>query len=165
MMQLARIFVRYGVMLMFMGVFMIGCSHSKHSFLIVQGCLSDAKGVAMFFDDMRSIASDERMKFVDNSENTARQLRSTGYAGVERTYGSSIINIGIQRQDGLGVTAGNLGMPGFEIALGFSEGSDRNVAQAFADRVVARLSTRWHWEKVPEGNSAKPIGNCPKPKG
>ena len=138
-----------------------GCAPGKHAFLIVQTCLRDERGVAMFMEELRSIATAENMTFIDNSESTAEQLEDVGHTGSQRTAGSRVINIGVQRSDGVGVTAGNLGLLGFEVALGFSEGSDAEFAHAFADRVVARLQNYWQIEVVPAGTGAKSKGGCP----
>lgn len=117
--------------------------------------------MASFISEMQSLARAENMKFIDNSENTARQLQASGYEAKERTHGSYVINIGVQRSDGMGVTAGNLGLPGFEVALGFSQASDAVAANAFADRVKARLAAHWDLVTVPAGAAAKPLGGCP----
>lgn len=138
-----------------------GCAPGKHSFQIVQACLNDEGGVQHFVAEMRSIAAAENMSFTDDSARVAQQLRDVGYQGKERTHGSKEISVSVQRSDGVGVSAGNLGLPGFEIALGFSEGSDAAFARAFADRVVARLGTQWQFSTVSPGAGAKPIGGCP----
>jgi len=60
----------------------------------------------------------------------------------------------------MGVTAGNLGLPGYEVALGFSEGSSGAEAREFANKVVKRLEQHWQVEIVPAGTGAKPMGGC-----
>lgn len=138
-----------------------GCGQGKHSFLIVQACLLDERGTAAFIHEMKSIAAAEQMRFLDSSARTAEELRAVGYEGRERTHGSPVIHIGVERADGMGVTAANLGLPGYEVALGFSEGSSASDARDFADRVMARLETHWRLEVLPPGEGAKPKGNCP----
>jgi hypothetical protein len=88
-------------------------------------------------------------------------LDAIGSSGHERADSSLVINIGVLRKDGLGFGVGNLGLPGYQIALGFSEGSG-NAAEAreFADRVVKRLEQRWHIDVVPAGQGATPMSDC-----
>lgn len=138
-----------------------GCGQGKHPFLIVQMCLVDERGTAAFIDEMRSIAAAEQMRFLDRSVRTGQELRAVGYDGRERTHGSPIIHIGVRRSDGMGVTAANLSLPGYEVALGFSEGSSASDARAFANRVMARLEVHWRLEALPPGEGARPKGNCP----
>jgi hypothetical protein len=140
---------------------MCGCTPGKHSFLIVQTCLADQKGTDDFVDEMRSIARVENMEFLNSSNEVAQQLENSGSLGRERTHDSKVLDISVQRADGLGVTAVNHGLPGFEVALGFSEGTDAPSAHAFADRVVRTLGRRWKLEIVPAGMGAKPKGDCP----
>lgn len=138
-----------------------GCAPGKHSFLIAQTCLNDERGVEEFVREMRAIAISEHMEFLDASNEVALQLKNAGHPGQERTHGSRVLDISVQRSDGVGVTAVNHGLPGFEVALGFSEGSDAGIAHAFADRVVARLGSQWKLQTVPNGMGAKPRGDCP----
>jgi hypothetical protein len=144
-----------------LGLLLVGCSSGRHSFLVAQTCLGDANGIEAFMKEMQDIGIAENMTFVDHSRAVAQQLNEVGYSGLERTHGSQVIDVSVQRPDGVGVTATNVGLPGFEIALGFSEGSDREFAHAFANRVLARLGARWRLVIVPSGTGAKPKGDCP----
>lgn len=139
---------------------LLGCTPGKRPFLMVQMCLANDQGVSDFIDELRAIATVEKMDFLDNSANTKRELDAVGYAGDERTRGSPVINIGVQRSDGLGIGAGNLGLPGYQVALGFSAGSSTTEAQAFANRVVSQLEQRWRISFVPAGSGAKPMAGC-----
>jgi hypothetical protein len=136
------------------------CEGGKGPFRMVQICLGDAQGVSRFVEEMKSIAKSENMEYVDGSANTRRGLDNIGYAGSERKNGSPLIHVGVERRDTMGVTAGNLGLPGYQVALGFSEGSNPAEARAFADRTVKRLSQRWKVEVVPDSMGAKPLPGC-----
>src|SRR5262245_60318024 len=122
-------------------LFLFGCT-GKRPFLIVQLCLSNGAGVTEFIREMKSIAVLEKMEFLDNSANTKRNLEVLSYSGSERADGSPVINIGVLRSDGLGVGGGNLSLPGYQVALGFSVGSDDAEAREFANRVIKRLGQR-----------------------
>ena len=67
----------------------------------------------------------------------------------------------VRRDDLAGFTASNLGMLGFEVYLGFSEGDDPEFAHAFAERVLQRLARHWQFDDVPSGMGAKSKGGCP----
>ena len=139
---------------------LLGCAPGKHPFLMVQMCLSNERGVTDFFDEMKSIADANNMEFLDNSGDTSRELKAVGYVGRERDGGSPAINFGVERKDGQGASAGNLGLPGYQVALGFSEGSNPAEAHAFANMVVSRLEKHWQVHVVPRGTGAKPMPGC-----
>jgi hypothetical protein len=146
---------------MLIALMLCGCTPGKLPFLIVQTCLNDEAGVEAFVAKMQAIAFAEHMDFADNSEDVAQLQKNSGDSGQEKTHGSRVLHVSIRRADGVGTTATNLGLPGFEVALGFSEGSDAEFAHAFADRVMAQLSDHWKFVIVPSGTGAKPRGGCP----
>ena len=136
------------------------CAPAKGPFLIVQMCLADKEGVAEFIDELKAIAAAEKMSFTDRSSDTKRELEATGYSSPERAGGSPVINIGFIGKDGLGIGAGNLGLPGYQVAVGFSGNSNQSESDAFANRVVKRLEQHWHITVVPVGMGAKPMAGC-----
>lgn len=133
-----------------------GCAPGKRPFLIVQLCLGDERNLAGFTSMMRSIAQSEGMKFVDGSAETKKDLKAIG--APHQT--GPVINMGFDRDDGVGLMAGDLGSSDYQVAVGFSEGSNPSDAHAFADRVVGRLKTRWHVDTVPAGKGAFPMQTC-----
>ncbi len=135
-------------------------SCTQQSFLQVQLCLKDRDGVTAFIGELRAIAQARHMTFIDGSAQTARELRDVGHPGDERTSGSPVINVGVEAQDGMGLTAGNLGLPGYQVALGFTAGRDRERAQAFATTVLDRLEHRWRVERVPLNRGVQAMGDC-----
>jgi hypothetical protein len=137
-----------------------GCVRGKRPFLIVQLCMVDQSDVAKFKLELRAIADLERMQFVDNSANTARDLGNMNYSGEERTNGSQVINIGVDNREGFGMTANNVGLPGYQVAIGFSEGANPTMARRFANVVVSRLEQYWRVYTVPAGQGALPRQGC-----
>ncbi len=135
-----------------------GCAPGKRPFLMVQLCLGDERNLSEFTSMMRSIAQSEGMKFVDGSAETKKDLKVIGAP----QHPGPVINMGFDREDGVGLMAGDLGSPDYQVAVGFSEGSNPSGAHAFADRVVSRLKTRWHVETVPAGKGAFPMKTCEK---
>jgi hypothetical protein len=62
--------------------------------------------------------------------------------------------------NGMGVTAINVGLPGYQVALGFSGSSDSSLARRFAEDVTKRLEQHWRVETVPAGSGATPKPGC-----
>jgi hypothetical protein len=139
---------------------LLGCSQGRPPFLILQTCLINAEGVSQFKQEMKSIATEEHMEYVDGSENTKRSLDAIGYAGRERQDGSPVIHVGVDGPDGIGFSATNVSLPGYQVALGFSEGSNSSQAHRFADVVTKRLEQRWQVEVLPAGAAAVPKPGC-----
>jgi len=108
---------------------------------------------------MQVIAQSKGKQLIDRSADTQKELNDIGHPG-EGARTRPVINMGILLGDGVGVTAGNLGMPGYQVAVGFSESSKPANAHRFADAVVKRLAERWRVEPVPAGTGAKGMENC-----
>jgi hypothetical protein len=70
--------------------------------------------------------------------------------------------MGFYRRDGVGLTVTNLGLPGYQVAVGFSEGSNSVDAHRLAQMVKSKLAEHWHVEDVPNPatSGAFPIANC-----
>lgn len=128
---------------------------------MVQLCLANQQGLATMESELQSVAQSEKMVFLDNSRNTKESLNTIGYAGNERKDGSPVISLDVGRKDGMGLGVGNLGLPNYQVAVGFSEGSDAKEARQFANRVVERLKQHWRIVVVPAGTGAKPLASCP----
>jgi hypothetical protein len=138
-----------------------GCAPGKRPFLIAQVCLANAQDVSTFTSELRSIANLEGGRFVDDSENTQRDLHAIGNANVDKMISRPVINIGVERGHGVGLMAGNIGL-GNGVAIGFSEGSNPPEARKFAQMVIRKLEERWHVEIVPNPaeSGALPMKNC-----
>ncbi|MBS0422254.1 MAG: hypothetical protein JSR66_31405 [Proteobacteria bacterium] len=137
-----------------------GCAPGKRPFSMVQMCLSNQQGIEELIDELKSIAAAENLEFIDNSSNAERGLIDTGYVGHERTSGSRALDIRIIRRDGMGIGATNVGLPGYQVAVGFAEGSNAAEAQDFAKRVLSRFKKRWLVQIVPGGAGAGPMAGC-----
>jgi hypothetical protein len=131
-----------------------GCS-GQHPSRIVQICLGDKENVAFFKEAMRSIARENGIEFIDGSATTERDL-----IVLKKHPGYTLIYLGIRGRDGIGLEAGNLGLSAYEVALGFSLGSDRSGAQKFEHDVIQELSKRWQVHAVPSGQGAFPLPSC-----
>jgi hypothetical protein len=110
---------------------------------------------------MRSIAASENMKFVDGGAETQRDLKTIGARMEKLDTPGSVINIGIDRGNRNIMIGGNLGLPIYQVVLGFSGDENPSETQRFADNVVKQLGTRWRVQTVPHGTGALPMRPCP----
>jgi len=137
-----------------------GCAPGKRPFLMVQMCLSNQQGVEEFISELKSVASEEKLELIDNSRNAQQELKQLGSADGERPDGSRLIDIRLTRKDGMGLGAINVGLPGYQVAVGFAEGSSLPEAQQFANRTLVRFRTHWLVAPVPDGAGAQAMAGC-----
>jgi hypothetical protein len=137
-----------------------GCARTQESFLTIQICLGDRQGVTLFLDTMREIAKAENLTFIDGSTKTATGFRTMGADKHLKQDPARIIHVGIEGGGGMGVTAGNLGLPPYQVALGFTEGAEAGKAHRLAKRIVQALSQYWQVETVLAGKGALPMERC-----
>jgi hypothetical protein len=138
----------------------LSCAQGKRPFLIVQLCLKDRDGVALFKSEMQALAQRERLRYVDGSYATQRDLKVIGATGRNMHANGGLIYIGVEGEDGFGLEAGNLGLNDFDVAVGFGDTEPVDASRKFADRVVAQLKTHWPVSVVPPGRGALPDPNC-----
>ncbi|MGH8850005.1 MAG: hypothetical protein ACREYD_03330 [Casimicrobiaceae bacterium] len=140
-----------------------GCEGGKRAFLIATVCLQSADDLSAFTAEMQSAANAEGTEFLDWSAETQAELDTIGHP-MDGARTRPAINMGFTRRDGVGLTAGNLGLPGYQVALGFSKGSNAPAAHKLAQRIVSKLEERWHVEIVPNPaeSGAFPMTNCPE---
>jgi hypothetical protein len=136
-----------------------GCAPSSPTYLTVNVCLKDKQGVSEFLGLLQSIAVSEHMHFVDGSTQTQRDLKSIGAKMDKLQTPGSVLNIGIDRGDHNVMMGGNLGLPTYQVALGFS--GEPPADRRFADMLVKQLGALWEVETVPAGQGAFPMKSCP----
>ena len=124
---------------------------------MVQLCVADDRGLDHFKQTLRSIARDEH---IDGSLETTRDLNAIGATGKNIHTDGTLVNVGVESDSGPSLTAGNLGLNAYDIAVGFARGHDSNAASAFSNRVVARLGKRWAIRTVPKDSGAVPNPEC-----
>jgi hypothetical protein len=133
-----------------------GCTQGKQSFLVIQFCLVNDLNLTHLRDTLATIAHAERMKFIDDSAIVKENMKDLGTAQRAPT-----ISLRVEQGDGLGLTATNVGLPGYQVAIGFTAGADKNLSRTFADRVVQELKKNWDIKTVPSGRGAFPLSDCP----
>lgn len=144
-------------------VVLAACLPGKDSFRVAQICLTSKETALQLVQVMKQIANEEQMAFVDGSAETARGLKIIGYDDRGRTDGSLTIHLGVHRADGMGVTIGNMGLPGYKMAIGFSEGSNPSEGNRFANKVIDRLGRLGPLEELPAGSRIQPDPKCGDP--
>lgn len=143
-----------------MVILLQACSPAKESFRSVQMCVVDSRGVAELKALMRATAASEHLQFIDNGAEQGSELRAMGADKLLKRDASLAIDLHIEGNDGMGVTAGNLGLPPYQVALGFTEGSDVAKAHRLSARLIQALSQRWQVETIPAGKGAMPMKSC-----
>jgi hypothetical protein len=143
-------------------ILIAACTTAQRNNKVIQFCLYDTAGIDDLRSVMRSFADAQSMTFVDNSARTQAELRRIGLNSAPLPQGEPLINMGIYGHGGLGVTAGNLGLSGYQIALGFTEGGDATKGKRFADALVRQLDQRWELVEAPhpDERGASPLPNC-----
>lgn len=135
-----------------------GCSQGKRPFLMVQFCLADQADLVVLKQELKSIAQAEGMDFIDGSEAAKQGLEDTN--APESMRQDLVILMSVEGRDGISLMLGNMGLPSYQVAMGFSEGSDPPKASAFADAVLKKLGQRWHLRTVPAGTGARALNTC-----
>jgi hypothetical protein len=98
------------------------------------------------------------MRFFDYSADTERSIENVGHP--RRDDGTPVVYVGVDGGDGLGVRATNVGLPGYQIALGFTEGRDRVETQSFVDEVINEVQAHWRVQRLPAASGALPWPEC-----
>lgn len=137
-----------------------GCSPAQEAFGVIETCVVDQRGVEELKSVMRAVAQAENLKFIDNSAQQVSDIKTIGADKLLKRNLSLAIDLHIEGKGGMGVTAGNLGLAPYQVALGFTEGSDPAKAHRLSDRLVKALSRRWHVQTVPKGEGVGPMKSC-----
>jgi len=142
---------------LFAALLLSACTHGQANFLQVQFCVANPQGVALLKEMLQSIARDERMRYIDGSEATTRDLKIIDPAGKNIHMDGRLISVGVEA-DEYGLMAGNLGLNPFDVSVGFVP--DTTAARAFSERVVQRLKQHWTLKVVPKNSGAFPDPQC-----
>lgn len=126
----------------------------------MQICVVDERGVAEVKNVMRAVARSENLQFIDNSAQEAHDLKDTGADKALKRDASHAVDIHIEGENGLGVTAGNLGLPPYQVGVGFTEGSDPPKARRLANHLITSLSQRFNVQPVPSNEGMLPMKGC-----
>jgi hypothetical protein len=149
------------LMLTLVVTILASCSpRQQEPFKMVQFCLTNSAGADLLSREMRAAAISEGLKFIDNTMATRRGLAITAQTPAQKRDALWVVSFYAGDGDGMGVGAGNMGMSPFDVAVGFTYGSDAKAATAFADRLIARLAKHWRIIPVAPGAGAFPLKEC-----
>jgi hypothetical protein len=116
--------------------------------------LGNQQGVDKFVTLLRTAAHENGLSYFDRTEDTTQEYDNL------KLHRPFVLNIGALRKDGMGVTASAIGGAGYQIALGFSAGTDTNDAHQFATYFLSVLRQRWPTEVFPGSQGVKPSEKC-----
>ena len=139
---------------------LFACGEGEGPLLTIQFCVKNDDGVAAFKQTLQAIALEQGMTYVDSSGKTMRELRTIGATGKDMHASGGLINVHLEGDEGLGLSAGNLGLNLYDVAVGFSPEPNHDVANHFADFVVARLGRNWTVRTIARGTGALPDPTC-----
>lgn len=142
-------------LIVLMSVWIANCSQGQKPAETVEICLKNRDGVALFLAEMQNLANSNQMTFIDNSARTGRELAMQG-----QRQQVPVINISLEGQNGMGVTAGNLGLSRYQVALGFSHGREPEEGRRFTVELIQVLSQHWTIVRVPHGQGVLPSDDC-----
>jgi hypothetical protein len=135
------------------------CQPGRHSFAQMQVCLGSAQAVEQFKEQMRSLAGEHNLKYIDGSVESARGLKEVGATADNMHADGGLIHLGLEGKRG-SLTAGNMGLGLYEVGIGFGHEPDPAGAKKFADAVTLRLSQRWKVRAIPPEVGMFPDSSC-----
>lgn len=142
---------------------LMGCSEGKRPFLVGRVCLGSQDEADRFRQAVKDLAASERLDYFDRSEETGKEYKDLGIG--PRGDHPFVLNISIDRKDGLGMGAGELGKSGYQVALGFQNGGKPDEGKEFADRAIEAFRRRWQVETFPGTQGVFPFEHCSPPDG
>jgi hypothetical protein len=137
---------------------LLGCSGGRGPFELAVVCLSRPNDVVEFKAFMRGLAKPNHMEFFDRTEETREDRKVVGNRNAYVRSDDFMLNIGVLRADGMGVTVSENSGPGYPVILGFSEGSSSAEARRFADSVLSGLGIHWQTHVLPR--AGEPTTSC-----
>lgn len=137
-----------------------GCSRSERPFLIAQVCLHNEGEVDRFVALMRKVAQSNGLEFVDTSSRSQEGLSRIDSAQARIEARRRAVNIGTLGGRGFGFGAGNLGLPGYQVAIGFTAGDNAQEAHKFAAETVRLLRLSWHVETQSGETGVHGMASC-----
>jgi hypothetical protein len=151
---------RISTTLILMGL-LCACSSGKPPALMVQLCLQDDQGVSDLQNLMQSVAASEHMNFVDVSADTQEKLKTINAKYAKLATPSSVINMYIESDSRLVVTADNIDLPTYQVSVDFTGGLSPVDKQRFIDVLIPRLKAQWQVDTVPAGVRPFAMKSCP----
>ena len=140
--------------------FLASCSQGQRPFLIAQVCLQSPADVDQFLAELQRLSILEKFESVDASASTAQKLAVMGAGDLVKDRAGKVVDVLLRRKDGVGLAATNIGLPGYQVTIGFSAGADDRAATLFADRIIGVIGKRWRVEAASGEAGANGLSNC-----
>lgn len=96
------------------------------------------------------------MTFIDNSARTQIELEQAKRSTAQLHTNGRAIHLTVEGEGGLGMTAGNLGLPRYQIVMGFSARKNGVESENFSNTVIKSLFSHWPVEMLDNTQGAKP---------
>jgi hypothetical protein len=109
---------------------------------------------------MRQVAKSNGMEFADTSSRSQEGLSKIDRTQARIEARRRAVNIGTLGGRSFGFGAGNLGLPGYQVAIGFTAGADPKAAHMFAAETVNLLRKTWQVETQSGETGAHGIAHC-----
>ena len=100
------------------------------------------------------------MHYVDTSDATAQDLKTVGATGNRMHLPNGVVDLDVEGSNGVGLSATNVGVNKYEVAVGFSDGPRACKSIKFSDSVVEELGRQWDVKTLPAGSGALPDAQC-----
>lgn len=136
------------------------CDRGKRPFALARVCLPTQRDVPAFLNEIRHLGAAEHMEFFDRTSATKAEREALNKPSVFPRNDGFVLNVGVLRRDGMGVTTSELGGPGFQVGLGFSEGSNPAEARRFEQAIISKLRQRWYVEVQSGDTGLQPLARC-----
>lgn len=137
------------------------CSGGKPPIETARVCLPKPSDVPEFVKLLRETGKAHGMTFFDRTAETRVELNALENANGATRADGFVLNIGVLRPDGMGVTVSELPGPGWQVALGFSSANDLAEAERFTQAVTHILGRHWRVELIPGAAGVQPFDHCP----
>lgn len=137
------------------------CSTGKRPIATARVCLPDPSDVGQLVTLLRMTGQTYGMTFFDQTQETRADRKALGDANKSFRTDGFVLNAGVLRPDGMGVTVNELAGPGLQVALGFSQGKDAGEAKKFTEAVSHKIEQRWRIQLFEDGSGVQPFDHCP----
>ncbi len=138
---------------------LVGCAPGRPPFAQAQICLHNAAEIGELKKELYILAIETKGKATDSSPISSDEMRETGLDQFHRRPGDLLL-LGIEKSNGVGLTATNAGLPAQEVRTGFSAGSDLVDGRRFEFAVLDHLKRRWKVQLVPGDVGIGPMKGC-----
>jgi hypothetical protein len=137
-----------------------GCSEGRRPVAMARVCLPKLDDVSQFKTVIQQLGQSYGLEYFDRSDETKKEIQAIGIPNAFPQSNGFVLNLGALRSDGMGVTAGQLGGPGYQVGLGFSAGRSQAETQRFIDAAISDLKRHWVVDVSSGELGVQPMATC-----